>query len=107
MSDLSNEPVLPVMCHLTNAEFREREAVLLDRFKEAVIETRETSSGFLYELPFSDSSLSLLTEFMLLEKECCAFLHFSITANAGGDRVSFELTGPDGAKGLIKELFSQ
>ncbi len=107
MSDLRNEAVLPVMCHLTDAEFREREAMLLDRFKEAVIETRETPSGYSYELPFSDRSLSLLTDFMLLEKECCAFLHFSITANAGNDTVGFELTGPDGAKGLIKELFNQ
>ena len=107
MPETDNGAVIPVACHLNDAEFRVREAMLLDRFREAVIKTQEIPSGYSYELPFSDCSLLLLADFILLEKECCSFLSFSIQVNAGDRTVSFILSGPNGAKDLIKDLFNK
>lgn len=101
--EMRNEPV---MCHLSDDEFRERERSLLERFRKTVADRREHGEGYVYGLPLSQDSLELLTELILLEKDCCRFLDFSISVKSGNEYVSLQLSGPPGAKEVIKEIFN-
>jgi hypothetical protein len=89
---------------LTDAEFREREALLLERFKAAVSETRELPDGFAFLAPGEKSWIALLAELMVAERACCPFLRFEMTAEPNMGPVTLAVTGPSGAKSFIRKL---
>jgi hypothetical protein len=96
--------VIPIACSLTDAEFREREALLLARFKDAVSETRELPDGFAFLAPGKKPWIALLAELMVAERACCPFLHFEMTAEPNMGPVTLAVTGPPGAKAFLKKL---
>lgn len=93
-----------ITCFLTDAEFREREALLLARFKAAVSETAELPDGFAFHAPGDKTWISLLAELMLAERECCPFLRFELTAEPNMGPVALSVTGPPEAKAFLKKL---
>jgi hypothetical protein len=86
----------PVACSLTDAAFREREALLLARFKAA--------DGFAFHAPGDKSWITLLAELMVAERECCPFMRFELAAEPNMGRVTLCVTGPPGAKKFLKKL---
>lgn len=93
-----------ITCFLTDAEFREREALLLARFKAAVSETTELPDGFAFHAPGDKTWISLLAELMVAERECCPFMRFELTAEPNMGPVALSVTGPPGAKEFLKKL---
>ena len=95
---------IPIACCLTDAEFREREAVLLARFKSAITETRELPDGFAFIAPGEKAWIALLAELMVAERECCPFMRFELAAEPNMGQVTLSVTGPQEAKLFLKKL---
>jgi hypothetical protein len=89
---------------LTDAEFREREALLLARFKSVASETRELPDGFAFLAPGENTWIALLAELIEAERECCPFLRFELTAEPDMGPVTLSVTGPPGSKAFLKKL---
>ena len=92
---------LPVVCRLTDGEFGERRKVILATLTPAIIETQEQADGFCYRFAAHDETLESLCEIVNLERKCCPFLRFRITAEPGDGDLLLEVTGPDGTKEFL------
>lgn len=97
---------LPVACGLMPAELQERRAGLLAKVRGKAAEVAELEDGFRYTFPLVDHVLSDVTNLIQLEHQCCPFLTFRLTIEAGGDSVLLELTGPNGTKEFLAEIFN-
>jgi len=96
---------LPVMCSLSDAEKREREATLLTRFKSAVVAVEELGDGYSFRLSGSSEWLALVAELLIAERECCPFLTFQLIAEPQMGAVTVRITGPEGTKEFMKATF--
>jgi hypothetical protein len=96
---------LPVACSLTDPELRERRSGVLARLAEAVQARRELADGLAFRFAPESATLALLAEVIDLERQCCPFLRFQLTLEPGGGPVWLELTGPEGTKDFLAELF--
>jgi hypothetical protein len=94
----------PIACSLTDAAFREREALLLARFKAGVSTTKELPDGFAFHAPGDKTWIALLAELILAERECCPFMRFELTAEPNMGSATLSVTGPPGAKAFLKKL---
>jgi len=93
---------LPIACILLEAERRQRRVQLLDRVFARVLEKRTLDDG--YDLRFAGEAVVLSDVMRLVEfeRECCAFLRFRLTVEAGGGPVWLEMTGPTGTKAFLE-----
>ncbi len=101
---MTSEQELPVACCLTDAEFREREAVLLARFRALVREVDGLEDGYAVRVPGDSDSLRVAMELMIAERQCCPFLEFTLTAAHGMGPLKISVTGPAGAKEFLKKI---
>ena len=97
---------LPVACSLMPAELQERRRGLLAKVRAATSEVTELDDGFRYEFPLAGEVLGEITKLIQLERQCCPFLTFRLTIQAGADSVSLDLTGPPGTKEFLAETFN-
>ena len=93
-----------IACSLTTAEFRAREAMLLERFRSAVIETEELQEGYAFRLAGDGVGIDLIAELIKAERECCPFLTFELTARRYLGTLNVRVTGPPGAKEFVKTI---
>jgi hypothetical protein len=98
---------IPVACTLTSDELRQREEETLHAVGRAVLETRELEDGYAFRFPPDDVWLDQLVNLVRLERECCPFLKFSITAEPGSGPIWLQLTGPDGTKEFLAGFFGE
>lgn len=101
---MSSREKSPIVCSLTNAELRHREAELLTRFKAAVIETEELQDGYAFHLPGHGKWIELVAELIVAERECCPFLTFEVAALPNMGPVIVRMTGPAGAKEFVRNI---
>ncbi|HET8783711.1 MAG TPA: hypothetical protein VFM63_14965 [Pyrinomonadaceae bacterium] len=97
---------LPVACSLMPAELQERRRGLLAKVRGKVTDVTELEDGFRYTFPLAGDVLTDVTSLIQLEHQCCPFLTFRLTIEAGGDSVLLELTGPNGTKEFLAEIFN-
>ena len=97
---------LAVACSLMPAELQERRRGLLASVRAATSEVTELDEGFRYEFPLAGEVLGEITRLIQLEHQCCPFLTFRLTIQAGADSVFLDLTGPPGTKEFLAETFS-
>ena len=97
---------LPIACTLTSAELQERRQTILQRMRSAVVDVRELEDGYAYSFPSDGPRLSEIASMIHLERQCCPFLRFHLTVEANGGPIWLELTGPDGTKEFLKEIFN-
>lgn len=95
---------MPIACRLSDAQFREREATLLAQMKSAVIATEELPAGYIFRVPGDKKTMTLVSEFIVAERECCPFLTFALTAQPNMGPISISMTGPAGAKEFLKTI---
>ena len=92
---------LPVACHLSSAEFREREATVLAQFRSAV---EELADGYAFRLPGDGKSIALVADLIAAERECCPFIAFELAAHPNAGPVVVRMTGPAGAKEFLRDV---
>jgi len=96
---------LPIICTLSEAELKERRHEILDRVKAAIVKTTELQNGYAYDFPADAEMLMILARLIALEHECCRFLTFRISLEAGKEAVTLEITSSPDAKPVIANFF--
>lgn len=96
---------IPIVCALTDKQLQKRRKDYLDKATELLLDSAELENGFRFRFPLKDSILQDLAEIIHLERKCCPFLNFNLNLQAGNDFVSLELTGAEGTKEIVRELF--
>jgi len=96
---------IPIVCCLTTAELREREATLLAHFRSAVIGTEELRDGYAFRVPGDGKWIGLIAELIVAERGCCPFLTFEFFAEPSMGPVIVRVTGPAGTKDFLKTVF--
>ena len=96
---------VPIVCCLTSAELRQREATLLAQFRSAVIETEELPDGYAFRVPGDRKWVAITAEMIMAERECCPFLTFEFVAQPSMGPIVVRVTGPAGAKEFLKTTF--
>jgi hypothetical protein len=82
-----------------------RKRNVLSKIRGAVSEVTELSDGFRYQFASNGELIPELANLIQLEPQCCPFLKFRLTVEPGGGSVFLEMTGPEGTKGFVAELF--
>jgi len=96
---------LPIACNLTSAELHERRRGVLRKLRSAVIEICEVDAGYAYSFSANTERLRELTELIDFERQCCPFLQFRLTVQAGEGPIWLEVTGPEGTKEFLVSTF--
>jgi hypothetical protein len=92
---------LAVACSLSDRERVERRAGLFADLRRWQQEVRWLPDGVTWRYPASSEVLTLLTEFIGAESQCCPFLRFRLTLEPGGGPLWLELTGPPGTREFL------
>jgi hypothetical protein len=101
MSELS----LPIACTLSDSELRERRETVLQRVRSAVSGVKEIENGYAYQFPSGEGVTLELASLIALEHRCCPFLRFQLTIEPGQGAIWLEMTGPEGTKDFLAEIF--
>lgn len=96
---------LPVACSLMPAELQERRRNVLSKIRGAVSDVTELKDGFRYQFASDDDLIPELANLIQFEHQCCPFLTFRLTVQGGNESVLLEMTGPDGTKEFLEEIF--
>jgi hypothetical protein len=96
---------LPVACSLTSTELQERRQTILQKLRGAVVEVRELEEGYAYSFPAEGEWLPEIGSMIELERRCCPFLRFQLSVEPKGGPIWLELTGPEGTKDFLTEIF--
>ncbi len=97
---------LPIACNLTDVEFQERRAGVLETVKRAVLEVKELEDGYAYRFPSDEIWIPELTKLITAERACCPFLRFNLRIEPSRGPIWLELTGPEDTKDFLQSLFS-
>jgi hypothetical protein len=93
---------MQVACSLTTVEFRDRETMLLQKFRSAVTETEELQDGYAFRLAGDGKWIRLIAELMAAERQCCPFLTFEFVALPQKGPLIIRVTGPAGTKEFLR-----
>ena len=102
MATTQDEP--GIFCKLSTAEMRERLGELRAAFLTQVRGVDELETGYRYWFEKTPERLSMLTEFIDFESQCCAFLQFDLSLAPEAKRVSLSLTGGEGTKAFLESM---
>lgn len=94
---------LPIACTLTPDALRDRrQGLLADLVRRA--EHEPIADGLRLTFAASTETLSLITQAIDAERQCCRFLRFAIGIEPDGGPISVELTGPPGTREFLSAL---
>jgi hypothetical protein len=93
-----------MVCSLTAADLRTREATLLALFRSAVIEVEELQEGYAFRVPGDGKWVRLIAELVVAERECCPCLAFEVGALPHMGPVTVRVIGPAGTKEFLKTV---
>ncbi len=97
----------PFACNLKaiSAADRPRYSDLTKRLRAAVRARSELRDGYSFKLNTKGVSLPEVAEWIGLERLCCPFLTFQLSASGNDPHWFLNLTGPDGVKPLLEAEF--
>ncbi len=97
---------LPIACTLTNAELEERRQSIIRDLRNAVSDVQELDNGYAYSFgEGAEHLLARIGSMIGLERQCCPFLRFTVVVESNSGPIRLELTGPNGTKEFLKEVF--
>lgn len=99
---MSEQKNVPVCCTLPEAALRTRLAEIEDTIAQHIAEVRELANGYALRFRAAPGIVEDLGRFIAFERECCAFLDFSLRVGAGDGPVWLELTGSGEAKSFLR-----
>ena len=102
--DQQTESATPIACNLSamSSEQRARYQDLRRWMEGAARRMEDLPDGYALGFDADGETLGMLAEFIGLERLCCPFFDFGIELKAGDERAWLKLTGPEGAKGMLK-----
>jgi hypothetical protein len=104
-SDDSRDGNVPIACSLEPGALRQRRDALLPGLVARADRVEAIDAG--YRLRFPDAAaLTTVAAVVDAERQCCRFLEFRLTIEAGGGPMWLEVTGPPGTKEFLADLFA-
>ena len=91
-----------VACSLGSDELRARRARIVETLLPHVLGTEALDSGLLVRFADGDAARAQVEAFASLERQCCGFLSFSVTAADDGLRLAIE--GPAEAQATLESF---
>lgn len=94
----------PLVCDLSaiDASNRIRHRDLLLKLRAASRDWRETTDGYSFRVVAEEMPLMDVAEWMGLERLCCPFLNLALEVAGGQEDCWLTITGPAGAKPIVK-----
>jgi hypothetical protein len=104
---IKQENEAPFACSLTalSAAERAHHKDLSRELHAAVTETRELPNGYAFRLSGERRSLTMVSEWVSLERLCCPFFTFQIEAGAEAQPIWLRMTGREGVKQFMQMEF--
>ena len=108
MTRTTHDEAFPVIaCNLEalDTAARSRYKDLVKRLRDAILDRSELPNGYAFRLEGIAITLPEVAEWMSMERLCCPFLSFQLSAS--GDQMDWQLklTGPKGVKPLLQAEF--
>lgn len=100
-------PAPPLACNLkalTAAE-RTRHHELTQQLRAAIRNRSELPDGYAFKLDGETITLKEVGEWIGLERLCCPFLTFQLSASGNRTGWTLRLTGPEGVKDFLRAEF--
>lgn len=97
---------MTIACLLTDLELQERRSAILRKAGRAVLETKALTNGYAYRFPAEDLWLDELISLIRLERQCCPFLTFRLTAEPENGPLWLEVTGPSAVKEFLASFLT-
>ena len=98
-------PVIACNLQAIGAAERPRYNDLMRRLRVAVRGRREVRDGYSFDLNGKAISLHDAAEWIGMERLCCPFLTFQLSASGNHPDWVLKLTGPEGVKALLQAEF--
>src|SRR5882672_8974066 len=99
-------PVIACNLKAISAAERPRYNHLTKRLRTAAREPQGLPDGYAFRLDGKAITLPEVAEWISLERQCCPFLTFQLSASGKQTDWSLKLTGPAGSKALLEAEFA-
>ncbi|MEM9881375.1 MAG: hypothetical protein AAF800_00470 [Planctomycetota bacterium] len=96
------EPAL--LCKLSPQELQARRAELIPGLFTRAERVDDLVDGVQFRFAHQPGLIRELAEIIEREQDCCGFLRFELTAEAGAGAVVLKVTGPEGTGRLLRSL---
>jgi hypothetical protein len=95
---------LPIVCTLQPGELNARSTQLLPGVVAGAQARHPIENGFRFEFRPEEEVLTSIIRMIDAERQCCRFLRFQLTVEAGGGPVLLEVTGPPGSQQFLEAM---
>ena len=95
----------PIACSLTDPEMRERLDLLRSGLFAQTRSLREDAAGFTFIFDNTGSNAEAFLNVVLLERQCCPFLHFHINITPQPEELAIHIGGTDEARTFVAHSF--
>ena len=95
---------LELACTLPGPQLSERIDGALAELIAGAEETTELSDGYELRFPGTTEWARTLAEFIMVERDCCAFFTFELMFQPQHGPISLRLRGPDGVKDFMNVM---
>jgi hypothetical protein len=103
----STRPVIACNTKAISAAERPRYNDLMRRLRLAIRNRSEIRDGYTFRLDGQTLSLPKVADWISMERLCCPFLTFQLSASGNQSDWDLKLTGPEGVKALLKAEFPE
>ena len=102
-----NEDEIPFACSLTalTAAERAHHSDLSKELHSAVKDVRELDNGYAFQLSGDAKTISMVAEWVSLERLCCPFFTFQLEVASESKPMWLRMTGRDGVKDFMRTEF--
>lgn len=100
-------PATPLACRpdAMTAKERQRYSTVRRELSGSILDTKELPDGYAMSHPADAATISLIAEFITLERLCCPFFRFALELTGAEDTVWLKLTGDKAAKRVLDAEF--
>lgn len=103
----STPPVIVCNTKAISAAERPRYSDLMRRLRLAIRGRSEIRDGYTFRLDGQMLSLPAVADWISMERLCCPFLNFQLSASGNQSDWDLKLTGPKGVKALLQAEFPE
>lgn len=97
---------LPIVCSLPEPELAERRRGSLAQLVASASERRLLADGAALTFAAPDEVLPMILQVVAAERQCCRFLRFELTFEAGLGPLILEISGPPGTRQFLQETLA-
>lgn len=100
------ESPIPVACTLSAEAQQARRERVLAELAAAIQQVTELPDGYALAFPGAEPWPTRLADFVLFERQCCAFLTLELAFDPAQGPIWLRLRGPEGVKPWVREALS-